>query len=71
MNTTTKKVCGAVLGLVLLCGAAFSASAATGTYNRGLAMNTAAVANVGGNFGFHHHRRYWYWRHHRRYYYWR
>jgi hypothetical protein len=70
MNTISKKMCGAVLGLVMLFGAAFSASAATGA-NRTAAMNAGPVAVVGVGFGFPHHRRYWYYRHHHRYYYWR
>ncbi|HUK92006.1 MAG TPA: hypothetical protein VLZ81_16520 [Blastocatellia bacterium] len=72
MTKISKTLCGAVLGLVMLFGAAFSTSAAT-VGDRAMAMNTAAVATVGAGqyYYWHPHRRYWYWRHHHRYYYWR
>jgi hypothetical protein len=66
MSKITKVLCGAVLGVVMLLGATFSANAATPAPAAG--MNAAAVATVGGQYYYHHRR--WYWRHHRRYY-WR
>ncbi|HUK89969.1 MAG TPA: hypothetical protein VLZ81_06180 [Blastocatellia bacterium] len=66
MSAISKKLCGAVLGIVMLFGATLCASAANGA-NAAAGVNAPQLyVRVGPRYHHHH----WYYHHHHRYY-WR